>query len=156
MPKTCQFLRFSENMSMFLASNCFVSLKWFQCANANYTFSISMIWQPLQGSHLQWLPVWIDSVLHCRYCEANIGTNRLLLQWTQAKLYHSVPLNAYIFLWPFMTLTKSLNFCLCLALNLLKTEDILRKFQKVIFLSQRCKDFRNNDATWKLVSIPLK
>jgi hypothetical protein len=33
---------------------------------------------------------------------------------------------------------------------------ILRKFQKVIWLTQKWKDFKNNGATWKLVSILFK
>jgi hypothetical protein len=32
----------------------------------------------------------------------------------------------------------------------------LRKFQKVIELAQKWKDFNNNGTTWKLVSIPFK
>jgi hypothetical protein len=37
-----------------------------------------------------------------------------------------------------------------------KTEGILRKFQKVIQLTQKWKDIENNGTTWKLVSIPFK
>jgi hypothetical protein len=33
---------------------------------------------------------------------------------------------------------------------------ILRKFQKLIKLTQKWKDFKNNGTTWKLVSIPFK
>jgi hypothetical protein len=37
--------------------------------------------------------------------------------------------------------------------NPLKTEGILRKFPKVIELTQKWKDFKNNGSVWKLVSI---